>query len=271
MDRVVLITGASSGIGRVTAERFAENGWGVAATMRSPEDAGGLVSRDNVFVARLDVTDSETIAAAVTATLDRFGRIDALVNNAGYSLTGAFETLTEDQIRAQFDVNVFGLMEVTRAVLPHMRERGGGVIINVASVGGRLSFPAMSLYHATKWAVEGFSESLQYELGMFGIRVKLIEPGPIKTDFYGRSMQFGGENIDAYRGFLEKVKGEMDKTAQKLGAPPEKTARVIYRAATDGSRRLRYPAAGYAGPLLFLRRFLPEGLFHAAVRGMMKD
>jgi NADP-dependent 3-hydroxy acid dehydrogenase YdfG len=186
MEKVVLITGASSGIGKETAKLFQAKNWKVAATMRSPEKAEDLQKIVDLECLRLDVTDIESIKSAIAETLDKFGRIDAVVNNAGYGLIGPFEAATPEQIEKQFQTNVFGLMNVYREVLPYFREQRRGFIVNVASVGGRVTFPLYSLYHATKWAVEGFSESLQYELEQFNIRVKIIEPGPIKTDFYGR-------------------------------------------------------------------------------------
>src|SRR5262249_25648147 len=154
----------------------------------TPERAGDLFKLPNVACLRLDVTDTETITQAVKDAVARFGSIDVLVNNAGYGLVGPFEASTKENIERQFNTNLFGLMETTRAILPHFREKRNGVLINVASMGGRITFPLYSLYHATKWAVEGYSESLQHELLPFNIRVKIIEPGPIKTDFYDRSM-----------------------------------------------------------------------------------
>ncbi|MCY7272160.1 MAG: SDR family oxidoreductase, partial [Phormidesmis sp. CAN_BIN44] len=177
MAKTVLITGASTGIGLATAKLFQQRGWNVVATMRSLEQKSDLMTLDNTLCLRLDVTDSASITQAVTATLEKFSTIDVLVNNAGYALLGAFEACTPEQIERQFATNVLGLMAVTRAVLPHFREQRSGTIINIASIGGKMAFPLYSLYHSTKWAVEGFSESLQYELEPFNIRVRVIEPG----------------------------------------------------------------------------------------------
>lgn len=156
----ILITGASSGIGKAAAQFFQQQGWNVIATMRSPEQETGLRSLERVLVTRLDVERKETIEAAIAEGMDRFGRIDVLLNNAGYAAFGAFEAATDAQVRKQFDVNVHGVMQTTRALLPHFRTQGGGTVINVSSAGGRVAFPLLSLYHASKWAVEGFSESL---------------------------------------------------------------------------------------------------------------
>jgi NAD(P)-dependent dehydrogenase (short-subunit alcohol dehydrogenase family) len=266
MAKTVLITGASTGIGYATAVLFQRQGWNVVATMRSPQKAGELTKLSNVLCLPLDVTEPESIQPAIATALQTFGSIDVLINNAGYALMGAFETCTPEQIERQFATNVFGLMAVTRALLPHFRQQQAGIIINVASIGGRMALPLYSLYHATKWAVEGFSESLQYELEPFNIQVKVIEPGPIKTDFYDRSADLAQTNeLTAYDAIAAKVLPNLNKAGQN-GAPPEKTAQVIYKAATDGSRQFRYPAGGNAGWLLFLRKLLPDGMFSQIIR-----
>jgi NAD(P)-dependent dehydrogenase (short-subunit alcohol dehydrogenase family) len=274
MTKTVLITGASSGIGRATALYFQKQGWNVVATMRSPdkEIAGenSLAKLDCVTCLKLDVTDRPTIIDAVAETIDRFGAIDVLVNNAGYGMLGAFETSTPEQIQRQFDTNVFGLMETTRAVLPHFRDRKQGVIVNVASIGGRVAFPLYSLYHATKWAVEGFSESLQHELLAFNIRVKIVEPGPIKTDFYERSADRTSKpDLPAYDEFSDRVLSKLNKIGT-TGAPAEVVAKTIYGASTDNSWKLRYPADPIAKQLLFLRKLLPDFLFTKIVRQSTK-
>lgn len=259
--RTIFITGASTGIGRATAELFADRGWNVVATMRNPEKAGALAQRSNVLVAACDVTEAVSITAALTAAQQRFRRIDVVVNNAGYGLVGAFEATPEQNIRRQFEVNVFGIMAVTRAVLPLFRSQGHGIVINVASMGGRLTIPLYSSYHATKWAVEGFSESLQYELGPLNIRVKIIEPGPIKTDFYDRSMdRVDDGGIAAYADAVNKAMPRM-QNAGAAGASPERVARTIYKAATDGSTRLRYPTDRSGKVNLLVRRLLPDRIF----------
>jgi NAD(P)-dependent dehydrogenase (short-subunit alcohol dehydrogenase family) len=266
MPKTVFITGASTGIGYATAQLFHQKGWNVVATMRSPEKAIDLAELENVLCLPLDVTNFSTIQPAVDAALERFAAIDVLVNNAGYGLIGPFEACTAEQIQRQFATNVFGLMEVTRAFLPHFRSRSSGVIINIASIGGRTAFPLYSPYHATKWAVEGFTDSLQYELAPFNIRVKIIEPGPIKTDFYTRSPDIAQQpGLTAYDDFVAKVMPTMTK-AGETGSPPDVTAAVIFQAATDNSQRLRYPAGGNAGFLLLLRKLLPDSMFRAIVR-----
>ena len=265
MNKVILITGASSGIGKETAKLFQTKNWKVAATMRAPEKAEDLQKIADVECLQLDVTDINSIKSAIGKTLEKFGRIDAVVNNAGYGLIGAFESATPEQIEKQFQTNVFGLMNVCREILPIFREQKKGIIVNVASVGGRITFPFYSLYHATKWAVEGFSESLQYEIEQFNIRVKIIEPGPIKTDFYDRSQDLTRrEGLTAYDYFIDKALPNM----QKAGADaPEGSivAQTIYEAVTDGSKKLRY-GVNTKG-ILTARKFLPDSLFFKVVKG----
>ena len=268
--KTVLITGASTGIGRATAILFQQRGWNVVATMRSPQKATGLATLENVICLPLDVTDPASIHSAIATAIEKFTAIDVIVNNAGYGLVGAFETSTPEQILRQFDTNVFGLMAVTRAVLPHFRTRRQGTIVNISSVGGRTTFPLYSLYHSTKWAVEGFSESLQFELRPFNIRVKIVEPGPIKTDFYDRSADVtNNPDITDYDLFVAKV---LPKTNQAGvdGAPPEAVAQIIYRASTDRAWKLRYPV-GNIGAFLLLRKFLPESWFTEIVRRMLVE
>jgi NAD(P)-dependent dehydrogenase (short-subunit alcohol dehydrogenase family) len=264
----VLITGTSSGIGKATALLFQQRGWNVAATMRSPDKASDLQGLDRLLPLQLDVTEPESIQSAIAQTLEAFGGIDVLVNNAGYGLMGPFENCELEQIRRQFDTNVFGLMAVSQFVLPHFRDRKRGTLINISSIGGRVTFPLYSLYHSTKWAVEGFSESLHYELAPLNIQVKVVEPGPIKTDFYERSADRQLKLDSDYQAFYERVMPKMDKAGQS-GSPPEAVAEVIFKAATDKSDRLRYAAGKQAGFLLTVRKLLPEPLFYQLIRQIL--
>jgi NAD(P)-dependent dehydrogenase (short-subunit alcohol dehydrogenase family) len=264
MERVILITGASSGIGLETAKLFQSKNWKVAATMRSPEKAENLQKIADVETFRLDVTDVESIKAAIAAALEKFGRIDAVVNNAGYGLLGPFEAASPEQVDRQFDTNLFGLFNVCREIIPYFREQKRGSIVNISSLGGRVALPFSSLYSSTKFAVEGFSESLQYELEPFNIRVKLIEPGPIKTDFYSRSQEIARkEGLTVYDHRHEPFLEFMDKGGND--APDgSAVAQAIYDAITDDSKKLRYPVNTKG--LLGLRRILPEGLFRLLVK-----
>ena len=262
--KTVFLTGASSGIGKAAARLFAAEGWQVAASMRHPERETELGELPNVRLFRCDVTDFASIEQAVTDAISAFGRIDALVNNAGYDAVGPLEGASEGQIRSQIETNLVGTILVTKAMLPHLRENGGGTVINLSSVAGRLTMPLQSLYHATKWGVEGFSESLQYELKPFGIRVRLIEPGLIKTDFYNRSITRMDTTAPVpYRAFA----GRLIKTLVlygQYGSDPAGVAEAILRAANDRGMRLRYPVGKGSG-VLWLIRLMPSRLFRALV------
>ena len=270
MKKTVLITGSSSGIGKATAKLFHEKGWNVAATMRSPEKETELNKLPNVKLFKLDVLDTTSIQQAIDEAIKHFGGIDVVVNNAGYGLVGPFEASTQEQIERQFSTNVFGLMNVTRAIIPYFRQKKSGTVIQVASMGGRITFPLYSLYHGTKWAVEGFSESLQHEVRQFGIRIKIIEPGPIKTDFYDRSMDvMKKDGLNAYDSYINKTMPNMNKSGE-TGSKPEVTAGVIFKAANDTNWQLRYSGGGNAGAILFLRKLLPDSLFNGFVRSVVE-
>ena len=233
----------------------------------APDEAGDWTSQTNTIALRLDVTDPASIRAALAASIAKFGGVDAVVNNAGYGLVGPFEASTAAQVERQLATNVTGLMNVCREIIPHFRERRAGTIINVASMGGRVTFPLYSVYHASKWAVEGFSEALVYELSPFDIRVKIIEPGPIKTDFYGRSMDvMTRPGLTAYDEFVDKAMPVMQQ-AGATAPGPELVAKAIWRAATDRSGRLRYPVNSRA--ILWARHLLGTRLFMAIVRSQV--
>jgi NAD(P)-dependent dehydrogenase (short-subunit alcohol dehydrogenase family) len=266
MAKTVFITGASSGIGKATAEWFLERDWNVVATMRTPRDTR---KHPAWMVAKLDVTDPASIDAALKGAITRFGGVDVLVNNAGYSLVGTFESMDDARIARQFETNVLGLMRVARAVLPHFRKRKAGTLVNIASMGGRLTFPFYSVYHATKWAVDGFSESLAFELEPLGIKVKIIEPGAIKTDFYERSADFVHDPaLSEYNAIVDKGMAKMNAAGRK-GAPAGKVAEAIWNAATDGTSRLRYVVGNDAKGLLALRRVIPDRAYHGIVKGQL--
>lgn len=262
MSPTVLITGASTGIGRATAERFHREGWNVGATMRSPSDGRELSQLSNVHVTRLDVTDQESITTAVAEVAERFGSIDVLVNNAGFGAYGPLEITNTETIRRQFDTNVIGLLEVTRAVIPIMRSQGDGVIVNISSMGGRMAFPFGSLYHGSKFAVEGISEALAYEMMTLGIKVKVVEPGAVATDFGGRSFVLtvdpeGGPYGPAVQTVLTNIATMM----QDGIAESEEPAEVIFTAATDGTSQFRYISGNDAASILGARQSMDDAAF----------
>ena len=240
MSKTVLITGSSTGFGRLAVKKFQAEGWNVIATMRSPQNESELNTLDNVLVNRLDVTDPSTIESAVKEGIEQFGGIDVLVNNAGYGAAGPAEASTDDEIRYQMEVNFFGLINVTKGVLPQMRAQKSGVIVNISSIGGRVTFPFFSLYHATKFAVEGLTESMQYELNPCGITMKIVEPGAFKTDFGTRSLKVADtSNFPDYHDRMQKFFNAMSGMIENAGDAQD-VANVIYTASTDGSDQLRY-------------------------------
>lgn len=265
MTRTVLITGASSGIGEAAAALFLEEGWNVAACMRKP--AGSRLDSGSRRLALLpmDVTDDVSVAAAVAAAMRRFDAIDAVVNNAGYALMGPVEALSPDQLRRQFETNLLGLAAVTRHVLPHMRSRKAGVIVNISSIGGRMAFPFAAAYHASKFAVEGLSEAMRFELRDHGVRVKLVEPGGIRTNFITRGIEWATH--PAYEPQLGEFRAMSMRMNERLPGPG-RVAEVIFRAATDGSDRLRYRAA--AGPYPLMHALLPDGIWRRLVGAALR-
>lgn len=241
MSKTVLITGASSGLGRAAAKLFQRKGWNVVATMRNPSRESELNTLDRVLVTRLDVEDASSIAPAIATGVAEFGGIDALVNNAGFGAFGPIEATPVETIRRQFDVNVFGVLRAIQAILPHFRSRKAGAIINVTSTSGLMTLPFGSLYHGSKYAIEGITDALQFELAPLGIHVRLVEPGAIKSGF-GRALSLNNEpRIADYQPLLEAT---MNTYGGLMGAAsePELIAQQILAAATEEGRKLRFPA-----------------------------
>jgi NAD(P)-dependent dehydrogenase (short-subunit alcohol dehydrogenase family) len=242
MEKVILITGTSSGIGKAAVRYFAGRNWKVIASMRSPEKEMELTQLDNVWVQQLDVEDPASIETAIQKGIAHFGHIDVLVNNAGYGQMGIFEAMTPRQISRQFDVNVFGVMHTTRAILPHFRERKSGLILNVSSGAGKFTLPTLSLYAASKFALEGFSEALSHELFPLNIQVKIVEPGGTETNFskVGNAEFAVDAALPEYQPFLEAA-GKLFQDLRNAGlVSAEDVAAVIYSAVTDGKDTLRY-------------------------------
>jgi NAD(P)-dependent dehydrogenase (short-subunit alcohol dehydrogenase family) len=269
MKKTVLITGCSSGFGKACAHEFARKGWNVVATMRRPDEETDLTQHADMLVARLDVQDPATIETAIAAGIARFGRIDALVNNAGFGLFGLFEGTSRAKIAEQFDVNVFGVMDVTRALLPHFRENQGGIILNVGSGAGVFTLPMLSLYCASKFALEGFTEAISYELASQNIAVKMIEPGGVvSTKFGQRSGAEASQNasLPDYDAFVAHTNEVFAGLRGARLATEDDVARVIYGAATDGSAQLRYVATEDIKPLVRARREASEGEYISLMR-----
>ena len=266
MPQTIFITGASSGIGLATARHFHDQGWNVVATMRDPESLRTELAGERMLVTRLDVTDEASIDAAVAEAVTEFGRIDVLLNNAGYGAYGPLEATSMADIRRQYDVNVLGLYAVTKALLPQFRANSSGVIINVSSMGGKVTFPLGSLYHGSKFAVEGLSEALHYELYPLGIRVKVIEPGSIATDFAERSFAFSNNpELAEYQPTVAAFMGALQPMAA-AASPADIVAATVYDAATDGTDRMRYVVGPDAEQLLTARESVDDDSFLAGVR-----
>lgn len=263
MAKTILITGTSSGIGNASARVFAANGWNVIATARSP-DAIGEIDGANVARLRLDVTDPASIAEAIEAGIGRFGGIDVVLNNAGYGLYGVFEGLSDDDIRRMFETNLFGVMNVVRAILPHFRAKRAGTIVNISSGGGVFALPAMALYCSSKFAVEGYSEGIYHELGALGIGVKLIEPGGVASTPFDATALARMESASPpaeYGPFLEGLARNMVAMRDAVQSTAADVAQAVYAATTDGTTRLRYVVTDDIKELIRLRREVSEDAY----------
>jgi NAD(P)-dependent dehydrogenase (short-subunit alcohol dehydrogenase family) len=258
---VALVTGASSGIGRAVALALVDAGFQVVGTSRNAADAEPLAG---VTFLDLDVASDESVRALVEGVIDRFGRIDVLVNNAGVGAAGAGEESSINQTKNVFDVNVFGTIRMTNAVLPHMRARGGGRVLNVSSVLGLIPAPFMAIYAATKHAIEGYSESVDHELRELGVRVLLIEPAYTSTGFEANSLA-PDSPLPVYAAQRD-VSREVLATAMRDADDPAVVAKVIVAAATDSKPKLRYAAGSTAGRVSVLRRVVPSRAFDKQIR-----
>ena len=268
MNKTILITGTSSGIGKATAIYFQQKGWNVIATMRSPEKDTELKELENVLLEKLDVLDLESINQAIQNGIEKFGKIDALVNNAGYGAYGPLESFPRENIIKQFNTNVIGLMDVTKAIIPHFRANKDGVIVNISSIGGQMTFALGSLYHGTKFAVEGISESLHYEMKEIGVKVKIVEPGMIATDFGGRSFDFQAGEIAEYQPIIGALMKQWQNPDNSSSAA-SLVADVIYTAVSDDSEQLRYRAGDDANFLLDSRKKMTDNEFFSMMNNQM--
>ncbi len=267
VSRAVLVTGCSSGIGRATAARLARSGWTVYASARRLESLEGL---DGCIPLQLDVTDDGSMRAAVERIESEHGSVGVLVNNAGYSQSGAVESVPLDVARRQLETNVLGLARLTQLVLPAMRAQGWGRIVNVSSMGGRLTFPGGGWYHASKHALEALSDALRYEVQGFGIDVVVIQPGLIRTGFAEAAVGSIEHEDGPYAGFNAGIgaatAGAYEGAfARRLGGVPDDVAKTIERAVTARRPRTRYRVTASARLFLTLRRLLPDRAWDALV------
>ncbi len=273
VSKAVLITDCSTGIGRATADRLARGGWKVYATARRPETIEDLCEA-GCRILPLDVTDEESMRTAVAKVVEEAGAVGVLVNNAGYGQSGAIETVPMQDVRRQFETNVFGLVQLTQLVLPGMREQGWGKVINLSSMGGRLTFPGGGFYHATKHAVEALSDALRFEVRGFGIDVVIIEPGLIRTQFSKTSvdsMEQSTSDEGPYDRFHVAVGIATREVYEKgglsyLGGGPESVAKTVERAITARRPKARYPVTPSARVLLMLRTLLSDGMWDAFLK-----
>jgi NAD(P)-dependent dehydrogenase (short-subunit alcohol dehydrogenase family) len=269
ISRAVLVTGCSSGIGRATAERLARSGWTVYASARRLEAIASL-EEAGCRLLQLDVTDDDSMRAAVEEVERAEGAVGVLVNNAGYSQSGAVESVPLDEARRQFETNVFGLARLTQLALPGMRQQGWGRVVNVSSMGGRLTFPGGGWYHASKHAIEALSDALRFEVQGFGIDVVVIQPGLIRTGFAEVAVGSIEQDDGPYARFNAAVGAATagvyeNRLAQSLGGGPETVAKAIEKAVTAKRPRTRYRVTASAGLFLTLRRLLPDRAWDALV------
>ena len=265
VQKTIFITGTSSGLGRASVKLFSAKGWRVIATMRGSDaqkDAELSELRD-VTVLPLDVTDSAQIKDAAARAVAISG-VDVVFNNAGYGMAGPLEGLTDEQIVRMVNTNLLGAIRVTKAFVPHFREKRAGLFITTTSIGGLIAVPFNSMYHATKWALEGWSEGMAFELSQFGIGMKIIEPGGMKTDFFTRS--FDVARHAEYDVLVDRVMSAItDPNQMQNYSTPEQVADVVYEAATDGKDQLRYIAGGDAVATYAMRRQMGDEAFRKAI------
>ena len=275
-QNVALVTGSSSGIGFETALLLARNGFKTYASMRDLKKSKDITQIANkeklpLQVVQLDVIDHKSIREAIDKVVEENKRIDVLVNNAGYGLLGALEDLSIEEIKAQFETNFFGAIRVTQQVLPVMRkQKSGGTIVNISSVGGRMGIPSLSAYHSTKFALEGLSESISYELEPFGIRVVLIEPGFIRTNIMNSSIiaKKAQNPSSPYFSLTQQLersfKSAMENTSES--SPPEEVAKVVLQAVTSDSPKLRYAVGNDAASLMQAKTTMSDTEFGGLIK-----
>jgi NAD(P)-dependent dehydrogenase (short-subunit alcohol dehydrogenase family) len=253
--KTIFITGASSGLGKAAAKLFASKGWKVIATMRKPEDEKELNLIDNISLLPLDVTNLDQIKDAMQKATAS-GNVDVVFNNAGYGLMGPLESTSDESLVRQLNTNILGVIRVTQAFIPHFREKKSGLFISTTSIGGLITFPFSSVYHASKWAVEGWSESMSFELKKIGVGIKTVSPGGIKTDFLNRSADISSH--PDYKEWMDRMFAGIN---EEHFTPADQIAEVVYEAATDGKEKLRYVAGEDAKALYAQRLELGDEAF----------
>lgn len=268
--KTILITGAASGIGKATAKLFSLNGWNVAATMRNIEKADDFKDFKNINCYSLDVTDIKSIETRIAQIIQEYGKIDVIVNNAGIYETEPLEFTTYETIDKLIKTNVNGTLYMIKAILPHFRSNKKGVIVNVSSIAGRVTFPYQSIYHASKWAIEGLSEGLTYELNPLNIKVKIVEPGMVRTNLYNLIIdkKFKSYPIDYAEDFKRWHKYLIGN--YKNGYNPDLDAKTIFKAANDSSNKLRYSTDFNTKLVFFLRSAFSLSTFQKIVSNQIK-
>lgn len=273
-SKIILITGCSSGFGLLSAVQLAKRGWKVYATMRNTSAAQELLDKaaehkTSVIVRALDVTKPETIDAIVREIKEKHGRIDVLINNAGFGLGGFFEDLSDADIRRQFDVNFFGVQQVCREVIPMMRQERSGLIINISSIAGQTGTPALGAYNASKWALEGFSESLYHELALFNIKVVLVEPGSYPTKIFSGNARYS-EGFDdpksPYFKLSQALRAYVKREMARNKKDPQDVARLIERIIDTPRPRLRYIPDLASRLRVMLAKIMPPPLYNYIFR-----
>lgn len=274
INKTAIVTGTSSGFGLSTSIELARKGFTVIAGMRNLRKSSGLLEearkhevQSRIIVLELDVTDENSILAFQTRVLDEFGSVDVLINNAGYAGAGFVEEISMDEYRNQFETNVFGVMAVTKAFLPAMRKQKQGCIINVSSISGKVAFPGMSPYVASKHAIEGWSESLRLEMQPFGVKVVLIEPGSYKTNIWSSGKQVAVKSLQLnspYQDYLQSIERYITEGENRFGKPPE-VATKISEIVVMEKPNIRYPIGRGVKTSIFLKNFLPWRLWEKII------
>jgi NAD(P)-dependent dehydrogenase (short-subunit alcohol dehydrogenase family) len=265
MQKTIFITGASAGLGKATARLFQQKGWNVIATMRNPEAETELNQLANVTLLPLDVTNAEQIKNTVAKAIS-LNNIDVVFNNAGYGLMGALESFSDEQVLKEINTNLLGVIRVTQAFIPHFRENKNGVFISTTSIGGLFGFPLHSIYHATKFALEGWSEGMSFELGLHNIAIKTVAPGGIATDFTGRSLDRSSH--PAYKELEDKLFTAISGMMQSASTARQ-IAEVVYEAATDGKDQVRYVAGNDANAMYAHRLEIGNEAFRKEIRSQI--